>query len=188
MKHVLSHLVIAALLFFLPSSWSYLTDRLHSPIAGVSPIAIPAKLNQPQKVKAVGQEEASNKIDCTKRKAYDFIEDEDSVAIYTNVVRDGKVLSRIVFRKGPNNFRLNSIVRTAAGLDIKADWGGGVYHYEIQFSFLCANNNFYLFRVNKDSFSTADPESGSFLDQKKREVIKVKPRVPIQKFVLSDYL
>lgn len=163
MKRVAVHLLIAVLTFLagivlVPTP----PDRFYSTLADASEIAIPAKVNQWPEVKPAGREQTANKIDCSKRNAYDFVEDEDLEAIYANVVQDGEVLSRIVFRKGPKNFLLNSIVKTPVGLDIKADWGSGVDHYEIQFSFMCAKNNFYLHRVNKINFSTADPESGNF--------------------------
>ena len=86
------------------------------------------------------------------------------------------------------NFSLNSIERDKAGFVIKANWGGGVYHYEVQFNFRCKGNNFYLYRVKKVSFSTTNPDSGNFLDKKKTKVTRIEPNLPIEKFVMTKYL
>jgi hypothetical protein len=71
---------------------------------------------------------------------------------------------------------------------MRVDWGGGVYHYEIQFNFRCKKNNFYLYEVTKKSFSTTNPDSGNFLDKKESKVTTIEPNLPIEKFVMTDYL
>jgi hypothetical protein len=78
--------------------------------------------------------------------------------------------------------------KSKAGFNIKVDWGGGLHHYEIQFNFRCKENNFYLYQVKKVSFSTTNPDSGNFLDKKESKVTKIGPNLPIEKFVMTDYL
>lgn len=105
------------------------------------------------------------------------------------VVGDG-VISKIELPKESeaSNFSLNSVEKSETGFDIKVDWGGGLYHYEIQFNFFCKENNFYLYEVKKISFSTTNPDSGNFLDKKESKVTKIEPNLPIEKFVMTQYL
>src|SRR5262249_21634369 len=71
---------------------------------------------------------------------------------------------------------LNSIQKTKAGFRIDTDWGGSMYHYEVQFDFRCRRNRFYLYRVKHISMLTKHPERG-FGDT---TVIKItKPHLPI---------
>jgi hypothetical protein len=138
-------------------------------------------------------------IDCRNANDYRFVmvespnrkEDSDSVVpLDLNIVVGDKVISKIELPKESQvkNFSLNSTEKTAAGFEIHVDWGGGLYHYQIQFSFRCKANRFYLFRVKKDSFATRHPDGGKFLDQKKSKVTKIDPNLPIEKFVMSNYL
>lgn len=107
-----------------------------------------------------------------------------------NIVVGNEVISRIELPKESEvkNFSLGSIKKDKAGFEIKVDWGGGLFHYEIQFNFRCKQNSFYLYRVSKVSFSTTNPDSGNFLDKKESKVTKVVPNLPIEKFVMIDYL
>ena len=84
------------------------------------------------------------------------------------------------------NFGLNSAKKTKNGFQMNTEWGGGNFHYEIQFSFRCRENNFYLYKVKKDSFSTTNYYSDEIWDKKETE--ETKPNLPIEKFVISDYL
>ena len=106
-----------------------------------------------------------------------------------NIVVGDEVIARIELPNSKvNNFTLNSVEKTKAGFEVKVDWGGGVYHYEIQFNFRCKGKNFYLYKVRRASFSTKNPESGSFLDLKRIKTIKIEPNLRIEKFVMADYL
>lgn len=107
-----------------------------------------------------------------------------------NILVGDKVISKIELPKESEfkNFSLNSTEKKKAGFEIKVDWGSGLDHYEIQFNFRCKENNFYLYRVKKESFSTKHSGSGRFLDKKKSKVTKIKPSLPIEKFVMTKYL
>ncbi len=74
------------------------------------------------------------------------------------------------------------------GFEIKIDWGGSLYHYEIQYNFRCKEKKIYLYKVKTESFSTKNPDSGNYLDKKETKVTKIEPNLPIEKFVMTDYL
>ncbi len=108
-----------------------------------------------------------------------------------NIVKNEEVIAKIelpIPDIEAKNFSLNSVKKTKEGFEIKVDWGGGLYHYEIQFNFKFRENNFYLYKVKNENFSTTNPDSGNFLDKKKTKVTKIEPNLPIEKFVMLDYL
>ena len=138
-------------------------------------------------------------LDCRNPNEYKFVvvqnpnrkKDTDPVIPKDlNIVVGDEVISKIELPKESEarNFSLNSVDKTKVGFEIKVDWGSGVDHYEIQFNFRCRKKDFYLYRVKKISFSTTNPDSGNFLDKKESKVITVEPNLPIQKFVMTDYL
>ena len=86
------------------------------------------------------------------------------------------------------NFSLNTVTKTSDGFEVKIDWGGGVYHYEVQFNFRCKDNNFYLYEVKRKDLSTTNPDSGNFLDKQESKTTKIEPNLPIEKFVMIEYL
>ena len=91
-----------------------------------------------------------------------------------NILVGDEVISKIELPKESEvkNFTLNSVEKTETGFEIKIAWGGGLYHYEIQFNFRCKENNFYLYEVKKASFSTTNPNNGNW-DKEESEVIKI---------------
>lgn len=107
-----------------------------------------------------------------------------------NIVVGDEVISKIELPREveAKNFSLNTVEKTETGFEISVEWGGGLYHYEIQFNFRCKENNFCLYEVKKVSFSTTNPGSGHFLDKKEFKVTKIEPNLPIEKFVMTDYL
>jgi len=122
-------------------------------------------------------------LDCHKPNEYSFTVVDD-----VNVVAGGKVVAKIELPKVAKNFSLNSVEKTKVGFAVNVDWGGSLYHYEIRYDFRCKEKNFYLYKVRRVSFSTKNPDSGIFWDIKKTKVIKIKPNLPIEKFVMNDYL
>jgi hypothetical protein len=150
-------------------------------------------------VEKVVDAKAARTLDCQNAKEYSFVvvqnpnraKDSDPVIPEdVNIVVGDDVVSRIELPKESEvkNFSLNSTEKTKGGFEMRVDWGGGVYHYEIQFNFRCKKNNFYLYEVTKKSFSTTNPDSGNFLDKKESKVTKIEPNLPIEKFVMTDYL
>ena len=138
-------------------------------------------------------------LDCNKPSEYRFIVVENPkrkddagplIPKDLNVVVGDEVIAKIELPKESEvkNFSLNSVEKTKVGFEVKVDWGGGVYHYEIQYNFRCKENHFYLYKVRRESFSTKNPDSGIFLDIKRTKVITIEPNLPIEKFVMTDYL
>ena len=151
-------------------------------------------------VASVVDERITKALDCNKPSEYSFLvvenprrqDDADPlIPKDLNVVVGDEVIAKIELPKvdlEAKNFALNSVGKTKVGFEVKVDWGGGVYHYKIQYNFRCKENHFYLYKVRRDSFSTKNPDSGIFLDIKRTKVIKIEPNLPIEKFVMTDYL
>ena len=150
-------------------------------------------------VTKVVDDKTARTFDCRNANEYRFVVVENAnrkndsdpvIPDDLNIVVGDAVISKIELPKESEvkNFSLNSAEKNKAGFGIKVDWGGGLYHYEIQFNFRCKENNFYLYEVQKVSFSTTNPDSGNFLDKKKSKVTKIEPNLPIGKFVMIDYL
>ena len=156
--------------------------------------------SQNSSVTKVVDEKTARTLDCRRANEYSFVIVENpSRKVYSdpsnpkdlNIAVGDKVISKIKLPKVDSeakNFSLNSVEKTETGFEIKVEWGGGLYHYEIQFNFICKENNFYLYEVRKESFSTTNPESGNFWDKKESKVTRIDPNLPIEKFVMTDYL
>ncbi len=135
-------------------------------------------------------------LDCNNQNEYKLVEvenyhEEESITSRDlNIVAGNEVIVKIELPTGfeVKNFSLNSTKKTKDGFQMNTEWGGGLYHYEIQFNFRCKENNFYLYKVRKDSFSTTNPDSGNYWDKKETEEIKIEPNLPIKKFVINEYL
>ncbi|HEV8370420.1 MAG TPA: hypothetical protein VGQ39_20890 [Pyrinomonadaceae bacterium] len=154
---------------------------------------------QNSSVRKVVDEKTARTLDCRNANEYRLVVDEnpnrkkDSDPVIPkdlNIVVGDEVISKIELPKESEakNFSLNSVEKSERGFDIKVDWGGGLDHYEIQFNFTCKENNFYLYEVKKISSSTTNPDSGNFLDKKESKVTKIEPNLPIEKFVMTQYL
>lgn len=154
---------------------------------------------QNSSVARVVDEKTARTLDCHNANEYRFVvvenpnrrKDSDPVVPKDlNIVVGDEVISKIELPKESEakNFSLNAVEKTETGFEIKVEWGGGLYHYEIQFNFRCKENNFYLYEVSKESFSTTNPDSGNFLDKKESKVTKIEPNLPIEKFVMTEYL
>lgn len=146
----------------------------------------------------VADEKATRTLDCGNANGYRLVvaanpnRKKDTNPVMPtdlNVLVGDQLISKIELPNAEaKNFSLRSVEKSKAGFGIKVDWGGGLHHYEIEFNFRCKRNNFYLYRVKKISFSTTNPDSGNFLDKKKSKVITIEPNLPIEKFVMTDYL
>ena len=151
-------------------------------------------------VEKVVDEKAARTLDCRNANEYSFVvvenpnrknDSDPLIPKDLNIVVGDDVISKIELPRVDSevkNFSLNSIEKTKAGFEMRVDWGGGVYHYEIQFNFRCKKNNFYLYKVKKESLSTTNLDSGNFLDKKTSKVTRIEPNLPIEKFVMIDYL
>ena len=126
----------------------------------------------------VADPERKNNPDWNMPKNLNITTGEGTVATIKLPIADDEV----------KNFALRSVEKTKGGFELRVEWGGGNYFYEIQFDFSCKENNFYLYRVRNDNFSTTDPSSHNLLDKKETKTTKVEPNVPIENFVMLDYL
>lgn len=145
----------------------------------------------------VVNENAARTFDCRKSDNYKFVvaanpgrkkRSDPMIPEDVNILAGPDVVAKIELPTGSEvkNFLLDSIEQDDAGFVMKVNWGGGVYHYEVEFNFRCKANKFYLYRVKKVSLSTTNPDSGNFLDKSKTKVTK--PNLPIEKFVMIRYL
>jgi hypothetical protein len=141
----------------------------------------------------------TSSFDCRKANEYRFVvvenpnrkKDSDMVMPEDlNIVVGDDIIANVELPKESEvkNFRLIRSKTTRVGFVINVDWGGGLYHYEVKFNFKCRENEFYLYRVTKLSFSTTNPDSGKFWDRKRSKVTRVEPSLAIEKFVMTDYL
>ena len=143
---------------------------------------------------------SSKTVDCANPNEYSFVvvenpnrknDTEPLMPKDLNIVIGKEVITKIelpIPDSEAKNFSLNSVEKTKVGFKIKVEWGGGLYHYEIAFNFRCKKNNFYLYRVKTENFSTKNPDSGNYWDEKETKVTKIEPNLPIEKFVMLDYL
>lgn len=139
-------------------------------------------------------------FDCDNSNKYSFVvvenpnrknETEPLMPKDLNIVTGKEVIAKVelpIPDSEAKNFSLNSVEKTRKGFEIKAEWGGGLYHYEIQFNFICKENNFYLYRVKNENFSTKNLNSKNLWDKKETKVTKIEPNLLIEKFVMLDYL
>lgn len=159
----------------------------------------PTAISQNASVTKAVDEKTARTFDCRNANEYKFVvvenpnrkKDTDSVNPEDlNIALGDKVISKIELPKESEvkNFSLDSMQKTKAGFEIKVDWGGGLYHYEIQFNFRCKESRFYLYRVKKISFSTTKPDSGTFWDKTETKVTRIEPNLPIERFVMTNYL
>src|SRR5690242_17925250 len=95
----------------------------------------------------------SAKVDC-RRYRVDVAETD------LNIFSGDEIVSTIKLPKEGEvkNFSLDSMRKTRLGFQIKTDWGGSLYHYEVQFDFRCKANKFYVYRVKKISLSTTNSD------------------------------
>jgi len=141
----------------------------------------------------------SRTLDCGNPNEYSFVvvenpnrkNEELFIPKDLNIVIGEEAVARIklpIADAEAKNFSLNSVEKSKEGFEIKVEWGGGKYHYEIQFNFRCKENNFYLYKVKNENFSTTNPDSGNFWDKKETKETKIEPNLPIEKFVMLNYL
>ena len=167
-------------------------------IAACSSNNLTTAISQNETVAKIIDEKTARTLDCNKPNEYSFIVDEnpnqknDAEPLMPKdlkiIIGDETVAKIKLPNSEAKNFSLNPVGKTKEGFEIKVEWGGGLYHYEIQFNFRCKENYFYLYKVKNENFSTTNPDSGNFWDKKETKVTKIEPNLPIEKFVMLDYL
>jgi hypothetical protein len=158
-----------------------------------------APVNNESTKNTVSNTRSTKTFDCSNSNEYSFVvvenpnrkNEELFMPKDLNIVIGEEAIRKIelpIADAEAKNFSLDSVEKTKAGFEIKVEWGGGKYHYEIQFNFRCKENNFYLYKVKNENFSTTNPDSGNFWDKKETKVTKIEPNLPIEKFIMLDYL
>jgi len=157
-------------------------------------------VNNENKKTIIPNTKSSRTLDCDNPNEYSFVVIENPnrkngaeplMPKDLNIVIGEQAVAKIelpIPDSEAKNFSLNSVEKTKAGFEIKVDWGGGLYHYEIQFNFRCKENDFYLYKVKNENFSTTNSDSGNYWDKKETKETKIEPNLPIEKFVMLDYL
>jgi hypothetical protein len=104
-------------------------------------------------------------------------------ANYVNIERDGMVLWSIRLPTGieRNGFALNWAKKRKDGFEILVEYGSRFY-YAKRFNFICKQHKFYLSKLTVDSFDKFNPEKWH------RRIIKVKPHLPLEKFLIDNFM
>ena len=135
-------------------------------------------------------------LDCNNQNGFNLVkvenhhEEEGITSRDIDIMVADEVALKIELPTGSEvkNFRLVSAKKTKDGFQMNTDWGGYLNHYEIQFNFRCRENNFYLYKVRNDNCSTTNTDNLNYCDKKETKKTKIEPNLPIEKFVIEDYL
>jgi hypothetical protein len=128
-------------------------------------------------------DEGSKPLDCADPKGYSVVEVRDAEASRVDVVQGDKVFKTIRLPTGieRNGFGFNWAKKTKEGFEISVEYGSR-YYYGKRFNFICKRHEFYLSKIIVDSFDKAHPEKWN------TKVIRVKPNVPLERFVITDFM
>jgi hypothetical protein len=137
----------------------------------------------------------SKRLDCNDPRGYSLVVATDPDRDPKKSVTESKILNivagneikgaiKIPTDSDAQNFSLSSTEKTAEGFRITIEYGVR-YYYRKQFNFICKEGDFYLNKVDVESFDDADPKSRDRWDRKE---IKISPEVPVEKFSMFDYL
>ncbi len=122
-------------------------------------------------------------VDCTDPNGYSVAEVMKGDAPYVEIAQGDKVFGaiRVLTGRERNGFVLDEAKKTSTGFEIAVEYGSR-YFYHKQFIFICKQQKFYLSKVIVDSFDKQNPE------HLQNKVIKIKPLLPLEKFVLENFM
>jgi len=128
-------------------------------------------------------EKASKPVDCADPKGYSVEEGTKPGTHPVNIVREGRVLHTIELPTGEtrNGFGFDGVRKTSQGFEISIEYGSVIYYHKA-FVFICRQHTFYLNRIKVDSFNKHNPEKWS------KKVVRVRPKVPLEKFFITDFM
>ena len=126
---------------------------------------------------------ASIPVNCTDLNEYSVAEVMKGDVPYVEITQGDKVFGsiRVFTERERNGFALDEAKKTNTGFEIAVEYGSR-YYYHKQFIFICKKQNFYLSKVIVDSFDKQNPEHS------RNKVIKIKPILPLEKFVLENFM
>jgi len=116
-------------------------------------------------------------------KGYSVEEGTEPGTHSVKIVGGGTVLHtiKLLTDEERNGFGFNGAKKTQEGFEISIEYGSRLY-YQKRFTFICRQHKFYLSKIRVDSFDKHNPEKW------KSKVIRVRPYLPLQKFVITDFM
>jgi hypothetical protein len=143
----------------------------------------------------VYKNETSEPLNCNDPNGYSLVvitdperasQNSGTVPQILNVVSGDKIRVAIKVPTDSNaqNFSLSSSEKTKEGFEITIEYGTR-YYYKKQFNFVCKEGDFYLYKMQVESFDKFDSASREKWDRKE---VKVEPNLSIEKFSIFDYL
>jgi hypothetical protein len=154
-------------------------------------------INNENTVTTISNTKISQTLDCGNPNEYSFVVVENPnrksaaeplMPKDLHITVGDKVVAKIelpIPDSEAKNLSLNSVEKTKEGFMMDVDWGGWEYHYYLKYYFQCKSGNFFLYRIKKESIEGKDP--GDLKNWIKKET-KIEPNLPIEKFVMTDYL
>ena len=108
---------------------------------------------------------------------------DDAETNSVRIVGRGTVLHTIKLftDKDFNGFAFDGVKKTKDGFELAIEYGSRFF-YRKNFVFVCRNNNFYLTEIGVDTFDKHNPKKWS------RKVIRVRPKLPLEKFAIYDFM
>ncbi len=125
----------------------------------------------------------SKTLDCDDPKGYRVEEGTEPGTRSVNIVRNGRVLHTIKLLTDVerNGFAFDGAKKNKDGFEISVEYGSVIFYHKT-FIFTCKRHNFYLNKIEVDSFNKHNPEKWS------RKVIRVRPNVPLETFSITDFM
>ena len=127
--------------------------------------------------------ESSSKTLACDPKGYNVEEFAEPGNHSVKIVSGGTVLHtiRLLSDEELNGFGFNGAKKTKQGFEISISYGSVIY-YAKTFTFICRQKKFYLSKIRVESFNKHNPEKW------KRKVIRVRPYLRLEKFVIADFV
>ena len=128
-------------------------------------------------------DKASKPVDCADPKGFSVEEGTEPGTRSVNIVRAGRVLHtiKLLTDMERNGFGFDGVKKTSQGFEISIEYGSVIYYHKA-FVFICRHHKFYLSKIKGDSFNKHNPEKWS------KNVIRVRPNVPLEKFFITDFM
>ena len=131
----------------------------------------------------IGSGTDTKPVSCDDPQGYSLEQSSESGTNNVNIVRGGTVLHTIKLPTDAtrNGFALDELKKTKAGFEILVEYGSRIF-YSKRFIFECKRHRFYLTRIKVESFDKQNPQ------KYQQKVIVVQPNVPVEKFVIEDFM
>lgn len=166
---------------------SSVTSAPHDPLSHVSPT--PPTVEKPVVGPTPNQQIMTSEMVRCSRVVYD-LQNVNNISRQADDVRlvkpDGPITNNINMPSVNlfQGFALNWAKKIPGGFQISIEWGTRIYH-EMRFDFVCKRSGFFLTKIRHENFDKHFPE-----DSKRYRVrtVRVKPNLPLEKFVITDYM